>query len=331
MIRGRLQPERAAVRGRRLRHARSSPTAGTGLDTLLRPGSEILPVDGAGRRARRRWRMRRRREADRRLARSAAAGADPSVPGRTRTRARPARAARTRDATWHVGKLPHRTGTHAARCSALRRYTCGTGTLWLSRSGIRMMTRKTRACAPGRRRRRLHRVASRRRADRRRAPGSPCIDNLLTGRAGQPRPSSPRIRASSWSRPTSSMPLPTLRRASTGCFNLACPASPPHYQADPVHTMMTSVAGHRPPAANSPATHGARFLQASTSEVYGDPDVHPQDANPTGATSTRPGRAPATTRASARPRRCPSISSAARPRRPRRPHLQHLRSAHAGG
>ncbi|GHG28021.1 UDP-glucuronic acid decarboxylase family protein [Paracoccus aerius] len=58
-------------------------------------------------------------------------------------------------------------------------------------------------------------------------------------------------------------------------YNLASPASPPHYQADPVHTMMTNVAGtlHLLTLAE---TQGARFLQASTSEVYGDPDIHPQ-------------------------------------------------------
>ncbi|HBT00119.1 MAG TPA: NAD-dependent dehydratase [Citreicella sp.] len=58
-------------------------------------------------------------------------------------------------------------------------------------------------------------------------------------------------------------------------YNLACAASPARYQADPIHTMMTCVNG----AANMLAlaeTHGARFLQASTSEVYGDPEQHPQ-------------------------------------------------------
>src|SRR5215212_824370 len=70
-------------------------------------------------------------------------------------------------------------------------------------------------------------------------------------------------------------------------FNLACAASPPHYQADPEHTLLTSVVG----------THnlltlaercGARFFLASTSEIYGDPEVHPQpegywgNVNPTG-------------------------------------------------
>ena len=58
-------------------------------------------------------------------------------------------------------------------------------------------------------------------------------------------------------------------------FNLACAASPPHYQADPIHTMMTSVVGtgHLLTLA---ARKGARFLQASTSEIYGDPEQHPQ-------------------------------------------------------
>jgi len=58
-------------------------------------------------------------------------------------------------------------------------------------------------------------------------------------------------------------------------YNLACPASPVHYQADPEHTLMTSVLGTRNLLRLAEKT-GARFLLASTSEVYGDPDVHPQ-------------------------------------------------------
>lgn len=58
-------------------------------------------------------------------------------------------------------------------------------------------------------------------------------------------------------------------------YNLACPASPRHYQADPVHTLMTSVMGTRNLLALAEET-GARLLQASTSEVYGDPLQHPQ-------------------------------------------------------
>lgn len=73
-------------------------------------------------------------------------------------------------------------------------------------------------------------------------------------------------------------------------FNLACPASPVHYQADPIATTKTSVLG----AINMldlASRHGARILQASTSEVYGDPHVHPQvesywgNVNPAGIRS----------------------------------------------
>jgi len=58
-------------------------------------------------------------------------------------------------------------------------------------------------------------------------------------------------------------------------YNLACPASPVHYQFDPVQTTKTSVLG----AINMLGIAkriGAKILQASTSEVYGDPTVHPQ-------------------------------------------------------
>ena len=58
-------------------------------------------------------------------------------------------------------------------------------------------------------------------------------------------------------------------------FNLACPASPPHYQKDPVYTWETSVLGIRNMLLIAEA-QGARLLHASTSEIYGDPQVHPQ-------------------------------------------------------
>ena len=58
-------------------------------------------------------------------------------------------------------------------------------------------------------------------------------------------------------------------------FNLACPASPVHYQHDPVATTKTSVHGVINMLGLAKRT-GARIFQASTSEVYGDPDVHPQ-------------------------------------------------------
>ncbi|MBI1825168.1 MAG: SDR family oxidoreductase [Planctomycetes bacterium] len=58
-------------------------------------------------------------------------------------------------------------------------------------------------------------------------------------------------------------------------FNLACPASPVHYQSNPVKTVKTSVLGTLHMLGIAKRTK-ARILQASTSEVYGDPHVHPQ-------------------------------------------------------
>jgi UDP-glucuronate decarboxylase len=58
-------------------------------------------------------------------------------------------------------------------------------------------------------------------------------------------------------------------------YNLACPASPPHYQADPIHTTKTSVIGSLN-LLELAVRRNARIFQASTSEVYGDPHVHPQ-------------------------------------------------------
>jgi UDP-glucuronate decarboxylase len=73
-------------------------------------------------------------------------------------------------------------------------------------------------------------------------------------------------------------------------YNLACPASPPHYQLDPIKTMKVNVIG----ALNMLAlakSNGAKILQASTSEIYGDPLMHPQvesywgNVNPIGVRS----------------------------------------------
>ncbi|MDR3129908.1 MAG: SDR family oxidoreductase [Tannerellaceae bacterium] len=73
-------------------------------------------------------------------------------------------------------------------------------------------------------------------------------------------------------------------------FNLACPASPVHYQFDPVSTVKTSISGAINMLGLAKRVH-ARILQASTSEVYGDPSVHPQtedywgNVNPVGLRS----------------------------------------------
>jgi len=61
-------------------------------------------------------------------------------------------------------------------------------------------------------------------------------------------------------------------------YNLACPASPVHYQYDPVQTTKTSVHGAINMLGLAKRT-GAKILQASTSEVYGDPEIHPQPEN----------------------------------------------------
>jgi len=58
-------------------------------------------------------------------------------------------------------------------------------------------------------------------------------------------------------------------------YNLACPASPYYYQWDPIQTMKTSVLGAYNMLGLAKRT-GAKILQASTSEIYGDPKVHPQ-------------------------------------------------------
>jgi UDP-glucuronate decarboxylase len=100
-----------------------------------------------------------------------------------------------------------------------------------------------------------------------------CLDNFRTGtkenlRAFLREPRFSLIEADVC------QPLPAKLHADR-VYNLACPASPRHYQADPVHTLMTSVIGARNLLDLALASHG-RMLQASTSEVYGDPDQHPQ-------------------------------------------------------
>jgi len=73
-------------------------------------------------------------------------------------------------------------------------------------------------------------------------------------------------------------------------YNLACPASPVHYQNDPVQTTKTSVHGAINMLGLAKRT-GAKIFQASTSEVYGDPEVHPQPESYHGNVSTTGPRA----------------------------------------
>jgi UDP-glucuronate decarboxylase len=116
------------------------------------------------------------------------------------------------------------------------------------------------------------------------------LDNLLTGRKQNLRhlehePHFDLIEADIIA------PLPASLKSSRTridrIFNLASAASPPHYQADPEHTLLTNVVGTHH-LLSLAETKGARFLLASTSEIYGDPEVHPQaesywgNVNPTG-------------------------------------------------
>jgi UDP-glucuronate decarboxylase len=73
-------------------------------------------------------------------------------------------------------------------------------------------------------------------------------------------------------------------------YNLACPASPIHYQDNPVQTTKTSVHGAINMLGLAKRTR-AKIFQASTSEVYGDPEVHPQTENYRGSVSTTGPRA----------------------------------------
>lgn len=100
-----------------------------------------------------------------------------------------------------------------------------------------------------------------------------CVDNFHTGRrenlAGlAAHPGLTVIRQD--------IALPLPAELHIDCiYNLACPASPVHYQADPVATLQTCVQGATQ-LLELAARTGARILQASTSEVYGDPLEHPQ-------------------------------------------------------
>jgi UDP-glucuronate decarboxylase len=69
--------------------------------------------------------------------------------------------------------------------------------------------------------------------------------------------------------------LPEAFNSATRIFNLACPASPAYYQREPIQTTLTSAIGMWR-LLEAAGRSGARILQASTSEVYGDPLVHPQ-------------------------------------------------------
>ncbi|WP_424811383.1 UDP-glucuronic acid decarboxylase family protein [Roseococcus sp. YIM B11640] len=103
-----------------------------------------------------------------------------------------------------------------------------------------------------------------------------CVDNLQTGqrrtvRRLEQHPGFTFVEADVIEAGFAAM----LPRRVDMIFNLACAASPVQYQADPEHTLLTSVVGTRN-LLRLAEQRGARFLLTSTSEVYGDPEVHPQ-------------------------------------------------------
>ena len=103
-----------------------------------------------------------------------------------------------------------------------------------------------------------------------------CLDNLLTGRRSNLAalavcPSFEFIEHDV----IDDLPSELFSAPLTRIYHLACAASPPDYQADPEHTMLTNVVGTRN-LLRLAESSGARLLLTSTSEVYGDPEVHPQ-------------------------------------------------------
>lgn len=98
-----------------------------------------------------------------------------------------------------------------------------------------------------------------------------CVDNFYSGRR---RNVAPLLDYPNFELIRHDVTFPLYVEADE-IYNLACPASPPHYQRDPVQTLKTCVHGAINVLGLAKRT-GARILQASTSEVYGDPEVHPQ-------------------------------------------------------
>lgn len=111
-----------------------------------------------------------------------------------------------------------------------------------------------------------------------------CIDNFHTG-----RPQNVEHLASSGRftllHHDINDPVPADLPAVDQIYNLACPASPVHYQYDRVKTALTCSLGTLNLLNKAAADH-ARFFQASTSEIYGDPEVHPQTENYRGNVNT---------------------------------------------
>jgi nucleoside-diphosphate-sugar epimerase len=103
-----------------------------------------------------------------------------------------------------------------------------------------------------------------------------CLDNFLTGRRSNIAHLIGNSRFELVEHDVIDDLPPRLKRSRfTHIYHLACAASPAHYQADPEHTMLTNVLGTRN-LLRLAEESGARLLLTSTSEVYGDPELHPQ-------------------------------------------------------
>ncbi|MEO5866841.1 MAG: UDP-glucuronic acid decarboxylase family protein [Sphingomonas sp.] len=111
-----------------------------------------------------------------------------------------------------------------------------------------------------------------------------CLDNFLTGSRSNLISGSGSSRLLIIRQDVSDPIDPALPRFDE-IYNLACPASPPHYQADPVATMQACSAGARN-VLDRARRDRSRLFQASTSEVYGDPQQHPQTESYTGNVHT---------------------------------------------
>lgn len=116
-----------------------------------------------------------------------------------------------------------------------------------------------------------------------------CLDNLITGKRENIASLEGRTNFSFVAHDIENR-LPDSASCFDEIYNLACPASPPHYQRDPIKTTRTSVLGIMN-LLDAAKSCGAKILQASTSEVYGDPSAHPQtedywgNVNPVGIRS----------------------------------------------
>jgi UDP-glucuronate decarboxylase len=115
-----------------------------------------------------------------------------------------------------------------------------------------------------------------------------CVDDLSTGAIRNIRP---LLNHPHFSFAEHDIRYPLRVEGPLDCiYNLACPASPRHYQKDPIGTMRTCVVGTMN-VLELGRSKSSRVLQASTSEVYGDPEVHPQPESYLGHVNTTGPRA----------------------------------------